>query len=80
MRKVAKNKIILPAYFAQQKELECQFSFLAHIQNAADGRWVHILHLYGYREPRKCFAGRYSEGGRENFQAIVRSNPTLVGC
>ena len=52
MRTVVKN-VISCAHFARQKEPNCQFSFGAHLQNAADGRWVLILHLYGYCEKKR---------------------------
>mmetsp|Transcript_13420 Transcript_13420/g.31013 ORF Transcript_13420/g.31013 Transcript_13420/m.31013 type:complete len:104 (+) Transcript_13420:316-627(+) len=36
--------VMVRAHFARQKELECQFSFLAHLHcYAADGRWAPIF-------------------------------------
>ena len=65
MRTVMKN-VILRAHFTQRK----------HLQNAADWRWAHSLHLYGYHEKKvpsaqqsTCWAffGRWAQ----NIPAIV---------
>jgi len=40
MTMATKNNVISRSHFARQKELECQLSFLPHLQNAVDWRWA----------------------------------------
>ena len=71
--------ILRSHYFAQKNQLECQFSFfIFHLffilsqKNADDGRWAHILHLFGYREkkaprPGSALLGVFRQVGMEFF-------------